>query len=122
FARQIENPETLCLLTLHTFVDAQATSDKLWNGFKDSLLWTLHHKAMRLLTGGSEFMRGEEKHRGQLMAEVHGLLPPSVSEEELVAHFSTLPPRYFQIASVREILNELVLAHRFMRQQISEAE
>jgi [protein-PII] uridylyltransferase len=122
FARQIENTETLCLLTLHTFADAQATSDKLWNGFKDSLLWTLHHKAMRLLTGGSEFVRGEEKQREQLLAEVHELLPPSISEEELVAHFGTLPPRYFQISSAREILNDLVLAHRFMRQQISEAE
>ena len=39
FAKQVQNPETLSLLTLHTFVDALATSDKLWNGFKDSLLW-----------------------------------------------------------------------------------
>ena len=30
-----ETPEDLTLLTLHTFVDSQATSDKLWNGFKD---------------------------------------------------------------------------------------
>src|SRR5207245_9777302 len=101
FAQLIENPETLKLLTLHTFVDAEATSDKLWNGFKDSLLWTLHHKAMRLLTGGSEFVREEQKHREQLMEEVHGLLPQSVSAEELVAHFTTLPPRYFEIGLAR---------------------
>ena len=42
FAKRVQNPENLALLTLHTFVDAQATSDKLWNGFKDSLLWSLH--------------------------------------------------------------------------------
>ena len=57
----------------------------------------------------------------QLMEEVQGLLPPSISEEELGAHFATLPPRYFQIASAREILQDLILAHRFMRLQISEA-
>ncbi len=39
FAKQVQTPETLALLTLHTFVDSQATSDKLWNGFKDLLLW-----------------------------------------------------------------------------------
>ena len=45
FARQIETPETLNLLTLLTFADSQGTSDKLWNGFKDSLLWQLHSRA-----------------------------------------------------------------------------
>ena len=63
FARQIETTETLDQLTLVTFVDALATSDKLWNGFKDSLLWQLHHRAQPLLTGGTEFVRAEEKQR-----------------------------------------------------------
>ena len=66
------------LLTLLTFVDAQATSDKLWNGFKDSLLWQLHQRATPLLTGGTEFVRAEEKQREQLMQEVRGLLPPAI--------------------------------------------
>src|SRR4029077_12308449 len=35
FAKQVQNAEGLTLLTLHTFADSQATSDKLWNGFKD---------------------------------------------------------------------------------------
>ena len=61
FARQIETPENLNLLTLLTFADSQGTSDKLWNGFKDSLLWQLHSRAMALLTGGTEFRRASEK-------------------------------------------------------------
>jgi len=63
FAKQIQNHETLALLTLHTFVDAQATSDKLWNGFKDSLLWSLHLKTAQLMSGGAEFVRAEDKQR-----------------------------------------------------------
>src|SRR5207248_10777224 len=70
FAKQIENSETLTLLTLHTFVDSLATSDKLWNGFKDSLLWSLHSRAMGVLTGGTEFVRAEEKQRESLMEDV----------------------------------------------------
>jgi [protein-PII] uridylyltransferase len=122
FAQQIENPENLAHLTLLTFADSLATSDKLWNGFKDTLLWTLHHKTMRLMTGGTEFIRAEEKHRELLMEEVRALMPESLSEEELHAHFSTLSARYFQIHSAQEILQDLILAHRFMRLQISEQE
>jgi [protein-PII] uridylyltransferase len=120
FAEQVENSKILDLLTIHTFVDALATSDKLWNGFKDSLLWTLHFKAMQLMTGGTDFVRVEEKQREALLEEVHKLLPQTLSEEELLAHFGTLPPRYFQVHSAREILDDLILAHRFMRLQISE--
>src|SRR5207244_12644834 len=66
FAKQVENPETLAMLTVHTFVDAKATSDELWNGFQESLLWPLHFKAMQLMTGGAEFAGGEENTREQV--------------------------------------------------------
>jgi [protein-PII] uridylyltransferase len=122
FARQIQTPEALVLLTLHAFVDAQATSDKLWNGFKDSLLWELHLRTMPLLTGGTEFLRVEEKRRESLMQDVRELLPHDFDEEEIQAHVATLPARYFQIRTAREIHDHLVLAHRFMRLQILEEE
>jgi [protein-PII] uridylyltransferase len=122
FAKQVQTPETLALLTLHTFVDSQATSDKLWNGFKDLLLGALHHKALQLMTGGPEFVRAGEKQREVLMQEVVRLAPESLSEEELQAHFDTLSLPYFQIHSAREILADLILAHRFMRLQTSEVE
>jgi len=119
FATQVQNPETLALLTLHTFVDAQATSDKLWNGFKDLLLGSLHHKTMQLMTGTTEFVRAEEQQRELLRQEVRSLAEEPLSEEELEAHFANLPPRYFQIHPAREILADLMLAHRFMRLQLS---
>jgi [protein-PII] uridylyltransferase len=122
FAKQVQNSETLCLLTLLTFVDTLATSDKLWNGFKDSLLWLLHHKAVRIITGGTEFMRAEEKQRELLMEEVQRLMPRNLTQEELGAHFGALPPRYFQIHSAKETLDDLILVHRFMRLQISDEE
>jgi [protein-PII] uridylyltransferase len=75
---------------------------------------------MALLTGGLEFVRAEEKQRELLMEEVRTLLPDQMDEEELHAHFATLPPRYFQIHSAREVLDDLILAHRFMRLQISD--
>src|SRR6476660_15802 len=54
------------------------------------------------------------------MEEVRGLMPESLSDEELRAHFDSLSYRYFQIHSAAEILQDLILCHRFMRLQISE--
>jgi [protein-PII] uridylyltransferase len=122
FASQIQNQEVLTLLTLHTFVDSLATSDKLWNGFKDSLLWTLHHKTWEEISGGTEFKRAEEKQRELLLAEVRRLEPAHFSEEELHAHFGALPARYFQIQTAREILDDILLTHRFMRLLITNEE
>lgn len=120
FAKRVQNPEIVSLLTLHTFVDSQATSDKLWNGFKDSLLWLLHMKAMQLMAGGTEFIRAEEKQKELLMEEVKRQLPPDVSAEEWQAHCATLPSRYFQILTPREVLEDLSLAHEFLSLQVAD--
>ncbi|MFO1515032.1 MAG: hypothetical protein U1F83_19355 [Verrucomicrobiota bacterium] len=48
------------------------------------------------------------------------MLPALVDDEELKAHFASLPPRYFPIHSAREIHDDLLLTHRFIRLQIVE--
>ena len=120
FARKIETPEVLDLLTLLTFADSQGTSDKLWNGFKDALLWQLRSHVMPLLTGGTEFIRAGKGQRESLLKEVRKLAAKSLSSGEVEAHFATLPPRYFQIHTAKEIVDDLELAHRFMRRLILE--
>jgi [protein-PII] uridylyltransferase len=122
FARQIQTVENLNLLTLHTFADSMGTSDQLWNGFKDSLLWTLYHKTRDELSGGTDFIRAEERQRELLADEVQRLMPPTFSYEEVQAHFANLPSRYFQINNAPEILTDLAQAHRFMQLQLSENE
>lgn len=118
FAREIQTPENLDMLTLHTFADSQGTSNQLWNGFKDSLLITLHHRAMQVLSGATDFVRAEEKQRELLQDEVRKLMPDSFQQDELKAHFDHLPPRYFLIHAAKQIVMDLTLAHRFMHLQI----
>jgi [protein-PII] uridylyltransferase len=120
FARQIQTPENLNLLTLLTFADSQGTSDKLWNGFKDSLLWQLHSRAMILLTGGTEFRRASAKQLEVFKQEVRELAPPLISAEEFEGHFSSLPPEYFQIHTAKEVFDDLDLTHRFMHRLVDE--
>ena len=118
FARQMHNPEMLHLLTLHSFADALATSDKLWNGFKDSLLRELHSRTLPLLTGGTEFVLAEARQREELYAEAKAILADAVTTEEVNAHFISLPVRYFQIHQADEIAADLKLTHRFIRAQV----
>ena len=120
FAQQIQNAENLVMLTLHTFADSQGTSNQLWNSFKDSLLLTLFKKTLGLFQGGADFQRAEAKQMELLAEEVKSLLPATFSPEELQAHFSHLPPRYFHIHKARQIMSDVSLAHRFMHLQLDE--
>ena len=120
FARKVGTPERLNSLALLTFSDAQGTSDKLWSGFKDSLLWQLHSRSLALLTGGTEFRRASQKARDELRYAVRELASRRISDEELAAHFSTLPDRYYEIYTPKQILDDVELAHRFMHRLLLE--
>ena len=120
FARDVGTPEKLNLLLLLTFADSQGTSDKLWSGFKDSLLWQLHSRAMTLLTGGTEFRRASAQAREELREFVRELTTRRVTDEELDAHFRHLPQRYFEIHTPAQIQDDVELAHRFMHRLILE--
>jgi [protein-PII] uridylyltransferase len=120
FAAQVQGTENLDLLTLHTFADSMGTSDTLWNGFKDSLLLTLHLKTTQALQGTTEFIEAEIRQRQLLREQVQSLLPKTFSEEEFAAHFEGLPARYFQIHSPRQIARDLTLVHQFIHLQLTQ--
>jgi [protein-PII] uridylyltransferase len=122
FANEIKTAENLTMLTLHTVADSLGTSDKLWNGFKDSLLQSLHYKTLTLLGGGTDFIRAENQLIQQLKEEVRPLLPPTFNVDEVEAHFQSLPTRYFNVHTARQIASDIVLAHRFMHLQMVEAD
>jgi [protein-PII] uridylyltransferase len=122
FARQIQTTENLVLLTLHTFADSMGTSDQLWNGFKDAVLWRLYHKARQVLSGGTEFLLAEARQRELLIEEVQRLAPPTFDPAEIQAHFNNLPPRYCQINDAKGILGDVTQVHRFIQLQLSESE
>ena len=119
FARQIQTAENLAMLTLHTFADSMATSDQLWNGFKDTGLWRLYRKTLELLSGTTEFRVAEERQRELLAEEVQRLAPPTFDPAEVQAHFQNLPPRYCQVNDAREILRDVAQVHRFIHLQLA---
>ncbi|MBX3734726.1 MAG: [protein-PII] uridylyltransferase [Verrucomicrobiae bacterium] len=119
-ADEVQDLDTLTMLTLHTFADSTGTSDTLWNGFKDSLLRSLYHKTRVRLAGGTTFVG--RKQRELLREEVEDLLPRTFVRDEIDAHFEGMPSRYFLIHDARAIARDLTLAHRFMHLQLTEAD
>ncbi len=122
FSQVVQSPPALNMLTLHTFADAMGTSEKLWNGFKDSLLRTLFEKTLRVVTGGTTFIRARVEQRDRLQREIRRAVPAAVSDEEIEAHFDGLPPRYFRVHSAEEVAADVVLVHRFIKLQLDEQE
>ncbi len=127
FASQVQTQENLQLLTLHTLADSLGTNDKLWNGFKDSLLQRLYLKTRELLAGLKSALLVETKQRELLAAEVKDLRHADpegreVTDEEVEAHFTTLPDRYFHVSRARDVLNDLELVRRFLRRQFTDGE
>ena len=120
FARQVQSTENLVLLTLHTFADSMGTSDQLWNGFKDAVLWQLYRKTRQVLTGGTEFLIAEARQRELLMDEVQRMAPHTFDPAEIHAHFNNVPPRYCQINDAREILRDVAQVHRFIQLQLAD--
>lgn len=120
FAAQVQTRENVMMLTLMTYADSIATSDQLWNSFKDSLLWTLFSRTMDHYAGGTELIRAEERQMELLKEEVTRALPSTFNPDEINAHFEHLPPRYFHIHDARQIAADLTMAHRFMHLQLAE--
>lgn len=122
FASIIRSTDHLDMLTLHTFADSQGTSPDLWNGFKNSLLLTLHHKASQLLSGGPDFARAGAEQQDHLFEEVRNGLPQDYPEDEIEAHFNHLPARYLETHTAEQIVFDISLVHQFMGQLIGKEE
>lgn len=122
FARTVGHHENLDLLMLLTFADALATSDKLWNGFKDSLLWTLYRKTSRLLRGSTEFVLAKTHQREVLHDQVCELLPKRFQDRDVRAHFKKMSDRYLELHSAGEIAEDVELAYRFEHQRAAKGD
>ena len=75
-----------------------------------------------MLRGDTEIAKAEQKRREILQEKVRRLLPKDFDPEEVEAHFTGLPPRYFALHSTREIATDIGLIHQFMQLQILEGD
>lgn len=111
FARFIQNTENLRYLYVHTYCDARGTAPTLWNGYKDGSHRLLFKRTLQQLVHSADLPRQREEERMLMLKELLSREIEAVSNEEIEAHFSLLPERYFVNASPEEIALHLRMVH-----------
>ena len=118
FAESIGTEENLNLLMLHTLADSLGTAETLWNDFKDTAQWALYLRTLSLFRQDTNVARAEEIQRAEIEEEVVKALNGKVPKEEIGAHFSNLPSRYFRTLPADEIAEDVELVHQFIELQV----
>src|SRR5271154_7038155 len=106
FARIMQTQERLDLLMLMTFADTQGTgSGRGYSDWKDLLLWQLHRRTTRALSGITEFVAVAEQARVETQQRLQKNLDRQFDPGEIAAHFENMPPSYFESVS-EELIRE----------------
>jgi len=115
FAELVGNPERLRCLYVHTFCDARGTSSDLWNSYKDTLHTTLYRNTLERLRLGAEVEANFEEKRKMTEQELIAKRIPGISDDEIAAHFSLLPDRYFILTDASEITLHIQMVNKLLK-------
>jgi [protein-PII] uridylyltransferase len=115
FAELVGDPERLRFLYVHTFCDARGTSSDLWNSYKDTLHTTLYRNTLERLRLGAEIEVNFEEKRKMTEQELIAKRIPGISDDEIAAHFSLLPDRYFILTDASEITLHIQMVNKLLK-------
>jgi [protein-PII] uridylyltransferase len=115
FAELVGDPERLRYLYVHTFCDARGTSSDLWNSYKDTLHTTLYRNTLERLRLGAEVEANFEEKRKMTEQELIAKRIPGISDDEIAAHFSLLPDRYFILTDGSEITLHIQMVNKLLK-------
>lgn len=114
FAETIQNTDQLHYLYVHTFCDTCGTSTNLWNAYKESLHNNLYQRTLDVLVSGKT---QTTEYRRQMMGvyqEIQKMQLKDISQEEIDAHFSLLPERYFLHHNAADVELHLRMIHQLL--------
>ena len=115
FAGIVGSPANLDALVLFSWADALGTDEQSWTDWKDMLVWQLYDATTRHLAGTAAAAR-RTCDRNALNQRLAEQLPPDFAEE-IAAHLSYLPDRYFTAHSEAAIRTHIELFREFLVQR-----
>jgi [protein-PII] uridylyltransferase len=115
FAELVGDPERLRFLYVHTFCDSRGTSADLWNSYKDTLHTTLYRNTLERLRLGTAIDASHEEKRKMTQQELIARRIPGISDDEIAAHFSLLPDRYFIHTDGSEITLHIQMVNKLLK-------
>ncbi|EDY81029.1 protein-P-II uridylyltransferase [Verrucomicrobiia bacterium DG1235] len=116
FAEQVESPEYLRLLYVHTFCDAKGTAAGLWNQYKDTLHRTLYRRTVDVFKAEGKLDEKFEEQKKMTQRELLSIDIEGVGTEEIDAHFKLLPDRYFINTSQDEIIQHIRMINQLIKE------
>jgi [protein-PII] uridylyltransferase len=116
FAEFIEDPEKLRFLYVHTYCDARGTAPTLWNGYKEAMHRTLYLRTFEQFENQDVIERKREEQTAMLHSQISARAIEGVSQEEIEAHFSLLPERYFVNTEPSDIELHLRMVNQLLTQ------
>jgi len=99
-------------LFVHTRCDARATSPDLWTDFKDGQHWSLYRRTLARLADAVDDDHAVAA--AKLRTETTTLVGQDVPEDEIEAHFTTMPPGYYLHAAPEDAAHHLRMIHRLI--------
>ena len=115
FAELVGDAERLRFLYAHTYCDARATAADLWNSYKDTLHTTLYRTTLERLKLGAAVDAGHEEKIKMTQQELIAKRIPGISNDEIAAHFSLLPDRYFIQTDGSEVLLHIKMVNNLFK-------
>ena len=116
FAEFVGDPQKLRFLYVHTYCDARGTAPTLWNSYKDAMHRSLYHATLEQFQDEAVLKQKRQEHMSALNQELLSRTIEGVSKEEIEAHFSLLPERYFINTGADEIALHLRMVNRLLGQ------
>ena len=121
FAEFVDDPQKLRFLYVHTYCDARGTAPTLWNSYKDSMHRSLYFSTLEQFQDDAVIAQKRKEHMSALNQELLSRKIEGISKDEIEAHFSLLPERYFINTGADEVALHLRMVNSLLS-QIQEAE
>ncbi len=113
FARVVQSRRYLDPLMLLTLADGMGTTgESTWSDWKEALVWSLYRSARRYFEEGDEQPGSQQVERSELQKSTLSKLDATY-EEEVSAHFDSMPDTYFQSFGAEEIAGHIRLFRQF---------
>ena len=116
FAQLTEDPEKLRFLYVHTYCDARGTAPTLWNSYKDTMHRTLYTRTIEQFHDNETLHQKRKDRIHMLNQELVEQNIEGISHDEIEAHFSLLPERYFINTDQAEVELHLRMVNQLLMQ------
>ncbi len=114
FAASVREKAWLDALMILTFADSKGTNEQAWSGFKESLMLQLYHSTAAYFADKAAFLQqARQAEQAEFRAEVTAKLEGRA--EEVAAHFTGMPDRYFAFRSAHRVASHLRLIRQFAK-------